>query len=617
MSRFAKIAAVFLLAALIFLPYREALAEGSSVPSVSADATATNATVLAPIKDQVLDVNKSLASDTKIKPVSEQASDINYIFGRNCPLSSELLTKYLSGCWSCNMLEKVLDAVNELSFAVWEASRIEFFWLAFVLFIIWLGYRLIGHVGSIMPESPEEFWTKVGHVLFKLIFVTVILNFTMIGDFIGKWIISPVVIGAAEFTSTITQSFAGASKGFAKEQGEENLIKIAGFGASHALYDDEGEPVPMPPPLTREEVEALNIELKELRGFDCSGFAALATGAAASPATVGAAAPALGLASYCRFVNGNKDEQNKERIAEIERILTLNTLGSNLQADTYFKDCTNQLGKMAEDITSRAEEAGNKAAIHGAITPESKASFVCMLESLSQEISFGMALGEALTCYGKTAFVLKVPLFGSYALPDIPVMLAGAMIWVCSFLLLLIFAFKLIDACLRLGVLCSIMPMLLVAFIFPSTAIFAKNAVKVLIHVVVVFLIMGIILALAMLLLMQAFQVGHTEVLPEETYDIRTLFYLNRIDMIHAQLNLSGRAFLAAVACFLFAILITNTTDTLAAQFSGVSDALAGSSGFGNVVGDSLARVASAGSMNVAKSAATGAKTAVTSRMKK
>jgi len=607
MSRFAKIAAVFLLAALIFLPCQEALAADSS--------TSTSAAVLAPVKSQVLDVNKSLATETEISPVSEQASDINYVLGRNCPTSSELLTGYLSMCWSCIMLEKVLDAINELSFAIWEASRMEFFWLAFVLFIIWLGYRLIGHVGSIMPESPEEFWTKVGHVLFKLIFVTVILNFTMIGDFIGKWIISPVVIGASEFTSAVTQSFAAASKGFSEEQGEENLINIAGFGASHTIYNDEGEPVPLPPPLTREEIEALNIELKELKGFDCSGISAAATGAALSnPATI---VPTVALIGYCKSVVDGKNEQNAERIAEIERTLALSTLGSNLQASSYFNDCTRQLGERAEEITAKAEESGNKAALHGAITPESKASFLCMMESLSQELGFGLALGEALTCYGKTAFVLKVPLFGSYALPDIPVMLAGAMIWVCCFLLLLIFAFKLLDACLRLGVLCSIMPMLLVAFIFPSTSIFAKNAVKVLVHVVVVFLIMGIILALAVLLVMQAFQVGHTDVLADETYDIRTLFYLNRIDMIHAQLNLSGRSFIAALACFIFALLITNTTDSLAAQFSGVSDALVGSSGFGNIVGDSLSQIASTGSMNLAKGAASGVKSAVASKLKK
>jgi|GEM_PF-5922485 len=611
MSRFAKIAAVFLLAALVFLPCQTTLAADSS--------TSTSATILSPIKSQVLDVNESLASETEIKPVSEQASDINYVLGRDCPTSSELLVSYLSNCWSCFLIDKVLDAVNELSFAVWEASRMEFFWLAFVLFIIWLGYRLIGHVGSIMPQSPEEFWTKVGHVLFKLIFVTVILSSTMIGEFVGRWIISPVVSGAAEFTSLVTQSFAAANEGFTKEQGEENLIKIAGFGAAHTIYNDEGEPVEMPEPLTREDIEALHLELKQLKGFDCSGI--LPGPTALNPASVAMAPASVALASYCKSVKDGvlpgKNEQNAARIAEIERLLTLSTLGGNASPNAYFNDCTSQLGQKAEEIISRAEAAGNKAAIYGALTPESKAAFMCMVESLHQEMGFGNALGSALVCYGKTAFVLKVPLFGSYALPDIPMMLAGALIWVCCFLLSLAFTFKLVDACLRLGVLCTVMPMLLVAFIFPSTAIFAKNSVKVLVHAVVVFLILGIILALAMLLVMQAFQVGHTDVLPEETYDIRTLFYLNRIDMIHDQLNLSGRSFLAAIACFLFAILITNTTDKMAAEFSGVSDSLVGSTGFGDVVGNALSQVASSGTMNLAKGGATVAQMGASKLMKK
>ena len=618
MSRFAKIAAVFLLAALVFLPCQTTLAADSS--------TSTSATILSPIKSQVLDVNESLASETEIKPVSEQASDINYVLGRDCPTSSELLVSYLSNCWSCFLIDKVLDAVNELSFAVWEASRMEFFWLAFVLFIIWLGYRLIGHVGSIMPQSPEEFWTKVGHVLFKLIFVTVILSSTMIGEFVGRWIISPVVSGAAEFTSLVTQSFAAANEGFTKEQGEENLIKIAGFGAAHTIYNDEGEPVEMPEPLTREDIEALHLELKQLKGFDCSGIlpgpTALAAPLALNPASTAAVAPAsVALASYCKSVRDGvlpgKNEQNAERIAEIERLLTLSTLGSNSNPSAYFNDCTRQLGQRAEEIISRAEAAGNKAAIYGALTPESKAAFMCMVESLHQEMGFGNALGSALVCYGKTAFVLKVPLFGSYALPDIPMMLAGALIWVCCFLLSLAFTFKLVDACLRLGVLCTVMPMLLVAFIFPSTAIFAKNAVKVLVHAVVVFLILGIILALAMLLVMQAFQVGYTDVLPEETYDIRTLFYLNRIDMIHNQLNLSGWSFLAAIACFIFAILIINTTDSIAAEFSGVSDSLVGSTGFGDVVGNAMGQLASTGTINLAKTGATAAKTGAVKLMNK
>ena len=90
MSRFAKIAAVFLLAALIFLPCQEVLASDSS--------TSTSATILTPIKNQVLDVNKSLANETEISPVSEQTSDINYVLGRNCPTSAELLSGYLSMC---------------------------------------------------------------------------------------------------------------------------------------------------------------------------------------------------------------------------------------------------------------------------------------------------------------------------------------------------------------------------------------------------------------------------------------------------------------------------------------------------------------------------------------
>ncbi len=617
MSRFAKIAALFLLAALVFLPCQATLAADYS--------TSTNAELLSPMKNQVLDVNKSLANESEIKPVSEQTSDINYVLGRDCDTSSALLAKYLNTCWMCEMMDKVLDAVNELSFAIWEASRVEFYWLAFVLFIIWLGYRLIGHVGSIMPESPEEFWTKVGHVLCKLIFVTVILNYTMIGEFIGKWIISPVVIGAAEFTSAVTQSFAAASKGFVSSQDEDNLIQLAGFGASHPIYNDEGEPEPMPPPLTREQIQALNKELNELKGLDCSSLfpgASAATGAAAAvthnPLLAGHTASLVG---HCVLVRGgilpDESKENAARIAEIERTLALSTLGNNLQANEFFTDCTQELGARAEEIVSRAEESGDKAALYGAVTPKAKASFLCMLESLYQEMGFGNALGEALVCYGKTALVLKIPMFGSYALPDVPFMMAGAMIWLCCFLLLIIFTFKLLDACLRLGVLCSIMPILLVAFIFPSTSIFAKNAVKVLVHIIVVFLVMGIILALAILLVMQAFQVGNIEVLPEETYDIRTLFYLNRIDMIHDQLNLSGRSFLAAIACFIFALLITNTSDSLAAQFSGVSASLAESTGFGDVVGNSLSHIASTGSMNLAKGAGSAAKTGISKAMRK
>lgn len=482
-------------------------------------------------------------------------SFLNFFAGP-CPNSAKVLSDNLLDCWSCRMFSIIFDAINELSYAVFEASKTGFMALLALLLAFWILYHIAGHISAFVPQDPEEFWTKMARTFLKAIVAFAFLSLN-IGHFTGV-VISPIIVGASEFSTVVVRSFANESGGQAALSAE--------YGKSYLVDGKTGER------WTEEQMETRKEEIAAIsKAADyvstVGGASMLGGGVTANPVfvTFGAVIVAGGVA-----ISVDADRQ----LDEMYKSITLGRLSGGRDVAS-LTNCTDNVAEDAEAAMAAAQESGDKATLYGALNPEIKAALMCMVKNMQEELSFGISVGSCIVCYAKGANHYAV-----ISYPDIPTFIAGALIWLASFLLLLIFTFKVLDACLRLGILCVLLPLLIICWVFPSTSCYARQGFKSLVHIVMMFIILAIILALAILLVMMAFQgdAGQAGV-----NDIRTLFYLNHIEELAKNLNLSGTSMLVALACFVFAILIVGIVDNVSLEFSSVAGA-----GFGNAVGDKM-----------------------------
>lgn len=486
-----------------------------------------------------------------------------------CPNTAQVLSDNLLDCWSCRIFSIIFDAINDLSYAVFEASKTGFMALLAVLLALWILYQVAGHISSFVPEDPEEFWTKMGKTFLKAIVAFAFLSLN-IAHFTGV-VISPIIIGASEFSTVVVRSFANERAGQAAVT-EANNSLLSEYSKSYVVDGKTGER------WSEEQIEGRKQEIetmsKQADYLTTGGMALLAGGAALNPASpflvpVGGAVTGIGIVQSI---------EADRQLEEMYKSIALGRLSGGRDFAS-LTNCTDNVAATAEAAMKAAQESGDVATLKGALNPEIKASLMCMVKNMQEELSFGISVGSSIMCYSKGANHYLV-----ISYPDIPTFLAGAMIWLASFLLLLIFTFKLLDACLRLGVLSVLLPLLIVCWVFPSTSSYARQGFKSLVHIVMMFVILAIILALAILLVMMAFQ-GDTG--QAGVSDIRTLFYLNNVEELSNSLNLSGSSMLIALACFVFAILIVGIVDNVSLEFSSVAD-----TGFGTTIGDRMGSAA-------------------------
>lgn len=533
-------------------------------------------------------VPDELTFDDKINALLESSSD------RSISETAKEFNDYFSKCMVCTVFSIIFDSINELSYVVWERSKLGFTILLGVLLALWLAFKFGGAISSLVPLDIADFWRNIGIVLMKTIFAATILSFG-IGDFIGAYIISPVVYGASSFTEVVVKSytsvnpFASKLEGF--ETGSSGTLFETYSGSSNTLTG-ENRPVAFggERKLAMEYADRLSTEeLKEL----------------------------------AVLIQNETDKNRKKQLQD----LLMRSVLSNATSSKGLVSCSDGMTQHAEEAIAaaiqkeqelkrlaavQATQSGQDysalltagARVHGILNIGTKVAFMCMIDAMNRELAFGKGVGASLMKYGLTAWDAKIPYINvTVPLPDFTIIAAGALIWIACFILMVIFAFKLIDACFRLGVLSIIMPLLLIAFVFPSTKDYAKRGLTTLVQIVCIFIVMSVILALAVLLIMEAFQFGMPTITAdnhERGLDVFTLYNQGKIAEMSQQMNLTTRSFLGALACIFFAIMSLGMVDSTASEFSGVQ--------FRTTVGDKIGAMTTQGAMQVGQAGMRGVK---------
>lgn len=222
-------------------------------------------------------------------------------------------------------------------------------------------------------------------------------------------------------------------------------------------------------------------------------------------------------------------------------------------------------------------------------------SLMCMVNNLHYEIAYVVALADAMICYSWTANTVWI-LPSKYL--SLKMLISGLFIFVTAIIISIFYVFKLIDALFRLSILCVLLPLLAVAWVFPATVEFAKKGFGMLVHVMMMFITLAIVVSLVLMLVLVAFTSDSGDT------SLMQLFNENRIYDMKDLLDFFSLNFLFGLISLFLAFKLLDVIDHVASAFSGVD--------VGTSVGDKLSVTLARCTSYITKSASTVAKLGVT-----
>ena len=483
------------------------------------------ASVLAPLRsfaaDEVADVN--ILRDTFLSLI-RMGANINDMYDNvvkvilgDCDTCSQIVADHVSNCWSCFLVEKIFDAIDTVSTGVYELTAGPSRMVLTVLLGLWLLYHLGKHLMSFSPQEPADFWTKMGKTLFKAMFAGALL--TMPISYVSNLLISPIVVGAVEFNQVIIKSYAGLDETTETLSRKTELDKPLFYDA-----------------ISKDQRNMWRL-ISETGQFTADIYSSF-------PLTL-----PLGINTHAAF-------------GIVLRWLEEMDAYENLSAAPSFATMSGCSLSLAEPDMDEGRMLNTQ--IYNALG--------CLTEMIHKEVSFGMAFASAIIC--KSWHAASYFFFNG---PDFVMLISGIMIWLTCLIILVVFVFKVLDALIRLGILASVLPFLIVAWVFPSSMNYAKQGFKMLVHVMMNFIVLAIVIALAILMLITAFEL--------ENENLRQMCMLNDIQGLRDAMDLSGSSFFFAFACCFFGVKVMNVVDKTASEYTEVE--------FGSQAGDKVGAMAS------------------------
>lgn len=206
-----------------------------------------------------------------------------------------------------------------------------------------------------------------------------------------------------------------------------------------------------------------------------------------------------------------------------------------------------------------------------AFSPQLKNSMLCIICSLYRTVSPPMIIGQALTCYSKTdgahtfppKWVIGAPF--RMSIPDLTMWITGNVIVFTFFVITVLFPFYLIDAFFRIGFVATLMPFLIVAFVFKPTRKYADNAFKMVLYSLFTFLSLSLILVV----LVQMFYAT----LADDTEAITTALAQNNIVKLFDVFKFAsgGLLILMCLVIAWFAFKLISSIDEMTGEISGIN----------------------------------------------
>ena len=220
-----------------------------------------------------------------------------------------------------------------------------------------------------------------------------------------------------------------------------------------------------------------------------------------------------------------------------------------------------------------------------ALSPQVLNSILCMVQSVYYEAIKGLVIGEGIACNAQSLNLII------FSIPDVGMWIIGIIIFIVFAVIVFSISFAMVDYIVRIGFVLIMLPLLLVAWVFPITRQYTKRGWDLFLNSLVALVAMAITVGLILKLLFSV--LGNSEqvdacINEDRMHDLYSIIYTNGFDWI-----------LFIVISFMCVLLIKSST-AIANHFVGINPNL-GSINVGAAVGGRMAAAAA----NLIKAATT------------
>ena len=181
----------------------------------------------------------------------------------------------------------------------------------------------------------------------------------------------------------------------------------------------------------------------------------------------------------------------------------------------------------------------------------------CFVTAVQQELAVASSIGSSMMC------VAQNEAEHWFGLPDMTMLITGALIWVFSWLITLAFGFYLIDAVIRLGIIGGLMPFLIAAWPFKLTSGYTGKGWAMFLNTFFTFVFLGLVVSVNIELGMQSMTGGEGG-----AEEIMNLINKNDIKPLVELMSIGMTGLLFMILCCIFGFKLCAEATSLAAQMS-------------------------------------------------
>lgn len=219
----------------------------------------------------------------------------------------------------------------------------------------------------------------------------------------------------------------------------------------------------------------------------------------------------------------------------------------------------------------------------------------CFIQAVQAELAVPQSIGSSLMCVAQNAGSSDISAFGLvtvFRLPDFAMLFQGLIIWAFAWLISLAFAFYLIDATVRLGIVGALMPFLIACWPFKLTSKYTTQGFTMFMNTFFTYVFMGLVISVNIQLMGQSLTgtKGGFEA-------IENALNSDQVSVLQDLLNIGFAGFLILIASCIFGFKLTAQATELAGTMAGGG----GGQSIAPQIGGMAANVAKAGTLGAAQ----------------
>lgn len=252
--------------------------------------------------------------------------------------------------------------------------------------------------------------------------------------------------------------------------------------------------------------------------------------------------------------------------------LTLGILSTDLNvqsADTaiasgLIKNDICQQFQNSESSSISYDSKGNvvygDSSSHLALSPQIKSALSCVIRSMYIEAAKGTALGNCIYCYSMgrvDLWIIKIPDMGMFVI--------GLLVMLVFFIITLSFSFRVIDFVIRISFVTMLLPLLMVAWVFPITRKYTKKAWDLFLHALVALLALAIGMALILKIVMES--IGRSE-------ELDSMLNNDQVQQLYQHIYVNGVDWLLFLAIAIIALMLLSKSEAVANHFVSIDSQL-------------------------------------------